>query len=71
MRSCSPSVTHARSQTSPPTEAESCLHGCRSPSPWRSGVLAALGMIEDLDAQITAIDRELKASAPIILTCRC
>jgi transposase len=30
------------------------------PEPWRSGVLAAVGMIEDLDAQITAIDRELK-----------
>jgi len=32
------------------------------PEPWRSGVLAAVGMIEDLDAQITEIDRELKAA---------
>jgi hypothetical protein len=31
------------------------------PEPWRAGVLAAVGMIEDLDAQITAIDRELRA----------
>ena len=31
------------------------------PEPWRAGVLAAVGMIEDLDHQITAIDRELKA----------
>ena len=30
------------------------------PEPWRSGVLAAVGMVDDLDAQITAIDRELK-----------
>src|SRR5205807_3483603 len=32
------------------------------PEPWRSGVLAAVAMIEDLDAQITEIDRELKAA---------
>ncbi|HEX4838591.1 MAG TPA: IS110 family transposase [Solirubrobacteraceae bacterium] len=31
------------------------------PEPWRQGVLAALAMIEDLDAQITEIDRELKS----------
>lgn len=31
------------------------------PEPWREGVLAALAMIEDLDAQITEIDRELKS----------
>ncbi len=30
------------------------------PEPWRSGVLAAVGMIEDLDQQISEIDRELK-----------
>ncbi len=30
------------------------------PEPWRAGVLAAVGMIEDLDAQVTAIDRELR-----------
>ena len=32
------------------------------PEPWHSGVLAAVGMIENLDAQITDIDRELKAA---------
>jgi transposase len=32
------------------------------PEPWRSGVLAAVAMIDDLDAQITDIDRELKAA---------
>jgi transposase len=32
------------------------------PEPWHSGVLGAVGMIEDLDAQITEIDRELKAA---------
>ncbi len=32
------------------------------PEPWRSGVLAAVEMIDDLDAQITAIDRELKTA---------
>jgi transposase len=31
------------------------------PEPWRTGILAAVGMIEDLHAQITATDRELKA----------
>jgi transposase len=31
------------------------------PEPWRSGVLAAVAMIDDLDAQIDGIDRELKA----------
>ena len=31
------------------------------PEPWRSGVLAAVAMIDDLDREITAIDRELKA----------
>lgn len=31
------------------------------PDPWRGGVLAAVRMIDDLDAQITDIDRELKA----------
>ena len=30
------------------------------PEPWRDGVLAAVAMIDDLDAQIAAIDRELK-----------
>jgi transposase len=28
--------------------------------PWRSGVLAAVGMIDDLECQITEIDRDLK-----------
>jgi transposase len=32
------------------------------PEPWRSGVLAGVAMIDDLDAQITDIDRELKAA---------
>jgi transposase len=31
------------------------------PEPWRSDVLAAVGMIDDLDSEISAIDRELKA----------
>jgi transposase len=31
------------------------------PEPWRGGVLAAIAMIDDLEAQITDIDRELKA----------
>lgn len=32
------------------------------PEPWRAGILAAVGMIEELDAQIAEIDRELKAA---------
>jgi transposase len=31
------------------------------PEPWRGGVLAAVAMIDDLDRQISAIDRELRA----------
>jgi transposase len=31
------------------------------PQPWRGGVLAAVAMIDDLDAQIAGIDRELRA----------
>jgi len=30
------------------------------PEPWRSGVLAAVSMIDDLDSEIAGIDRELK-----------
>lgn len=30
------------------------------PDPWRDGVLAAVAMIDELDREITAIDRELK-----------
>jgi transposase len=30
------------------------------PEPWRSGVLASVAMIDDLDRQVVAIDRELK-----------
>ena len=44
------------------------------PEPWRSGVLAAVAMIENLDSQITNIDRELKAAGvdrryiPLLMT---
>jgi transposase len=31
------------------------------PEPWRGGVLAAIAMIDDLEEEITGIDRELKA----------
>jgi transposase len=31
------------------------------PEPWRTGVLAAVGMIEDLDEQVRGIDSELRA----------
>ncbi len=31
------------------------------PEPWRGGVLAAVGMIDDRDREIAAIDRELRA----------
>jgi transposase len=31
------------------------------PEPWRSGVLASVAMIDDLDRQIATIDRELRA----------
>jgi transposase len=31
------------------------------PEPWRAGVLAAVALIDDLDGQITQVDRELKA----------
>src|SRR3954470_8827112 len=31
------------------------------PEPWRAGVLASVAMIDDLDRQIAAIDRELRA----------
>jgi transposase len=41
-------------------EGRELLARLQFPEPWHSGVLATLGMIEDLDAQITAIDRELK-----------
>jgi transposase len=44
------------------------------PEPWRSGVLAAVGMIDDLDRQIAGIDRELRqlgadhAYVPLLMT---
>jgi transposase len=44
------------------------------PEPWRSGVLAAVAMIDDLDREIAAIDRELRrlgadhAYIPLLLT---
>jgi transposase len=37
------------------------LAGLDFPDPWRSGVLACVAMIDDLDREVTAIDRELKA----------
>jgi transposase len=37
------------------------LAGLGFPEPWRSGVLAAVAMIDDLDRQITGIDHELRA----------
>jgi len=37
------------------------LERLQFPEPWRSGVLAATGMIEELDRQIRGIDSELKA----------
>jgi transposase len=42
-------------------EGRALLSGLDFPDPWRSGVLAAVAMIDDLDRQITEIDRELKA----------
>ena len=36
------------------------LAGLDFPDPWRSGVLAAVEMIDDLESQIAEIDRELK-----------
>ena len=44
------------------------------PEPWRDGVLAAVTMIDDLDRQVTDIDRELKAAGvdhhyvPLLMT---
>src|SRR3954467_5451034 len=37
------------------------LEGLEFPEPWRAGVRAAVAMIDDLDRQIAAIDRDLKA----------
>jgi transposase len=36
------------------------LAGLEFPEPWSGGVLAAVAMIDDLDREITGIDRELK-----------
>ena len=53
---------------------EGAARAPRVPEPWRSGVLAAVAIIEDLDAQITEIDRELKAAGvdhryiPLLMT---
>lgn len=41
-------------------EGRALLDRLEFPEPWRAGVLAALQMIEDIDAQITPIERELK-----------
>ena len=44
------------------------------PEPWRSGVLAAVAMIDDLDREIAAIDRELiercRARLPLLMSGR-
>jgi transposase len=42
------------------------------PDPWAGTVSASLELIEDLDAQITGCERELRAlGVPITSTCRC
>ena len=42
------------------TKGRELLAALDFPEPWRSGVLAAVTMIDDLDRQVSAIDRELK-----------
>jgi transposase len=41
-------------------EGRALLDRLQFPEPWRSGVLAAVSLIDDLDRQITAVDRELR-----------
>ncbi|MGH2919143.1 MAG: IS110 family transposase [Solirubrobacteraceae bacterium] len=41
-------------------KARELLDGLDVPDPWRSGVLACVSMIDDLDSEIAGIDRELK-----------
>jgi transposase len=41
------------------------------PEPWRSGVLAAVALIDELDARSTASTVTYGAWAPTIPTCRC
>jgi transposase len=43
------------------TRGRELLERVRFPEPWRSGVLAAVALIDELDAEIDAIERELKA----------
>lgn len=45
----------------PIASTRGCSPSLEFPEPWRGGVLAAVAMIDDLDAQIAGIDRELKA----------
>lgn len=42
------------------TRGRQLLERLDFPEPWRGGVLASVAMIDDLDRDITAIDRELK-----------
>ena len=42
------------------TSGRRLLERLEFPDPWRDGVLAAVAMIDDLDGEITAIDRELR-----------
>ena len=41
-------------------QGRTLLERLRFPEPWRGGVLAAVAMIDDLDREITALERELK-----------
>jgi transposase len=43
------------------TQGRELLERLVFPEPWRSGVLAAVAMIDDLDRRIDAIERDLKA----------
>jgi transposase len=50
----------ARSAICSAVRAASCSRVWTSPEPWRSGVLACVAMIDDLNREIAGIDRELK-----------
>jgi transposase len=55
-------------------EGRRLLERLEFPEPWRSGVLAAVALIDDLDRQITAVETELRALGaehpyvPLLLT---